>query len=387
LTCANNSNKAPTAQKLRRIALNQQGLLKADSFGRGKQATLRAIEQIGYVQIDTISVVERAHHHVLWSRVSNYKSQYLTELVAERQLFEYWSHAAAWLPMKDYRFSLPRMKQANGDRNWFGDCDKKLIQQVLHRVQHEGALLARDFEDTRKGKKEWWDQKPAKRALEQLFMQGELMVTRREGFQKVYDLPERIIPDWVDTTEPTLEEYADYLIDNTIRAHGFATTKSMVYLRKGKPLRHAIDLRLQVKLEDGQVLKLELDNDNDIYVLPELLDRPAPRSNKFVRILSPFDNAIIQRQRGQNIFQFNYQIECYLPAPKRQFGYFCLPILYGDQFVARADCKAHRKQGMFEIKSLHYEPEFLPNEDFTQAFSSAIDSFSKFNGCSDIVQG
>jgi uncharacterized protein YcaQ len=387
LTCANNSNKAPTAQKLRRIALNQQGLLKADSFGRGKQATLRAIEQIGYVQIDTISVVERAHHHVLWSRVSNYKSQYLTELVAERQLFEYWSHAAAWLPMKDYRFSLPRMKQANGDRNWFGDCDKKLIQQVLHRVQHEGALLARDFEDTRKGKKEWWDLKPAKRALEQLFMQGELMVTRREGFQKVYDLPERIIPDWVDTTEPTLEEYADYLIDNTIRAHGFATTKSMVYLRKGKPLRHAIDLRLQVKLEDGQVLKLELDNDNDIYVLPELLDRPAPRSNKFVRILSPFDNAIIQRQRGQNIFQFNYQIECYLPAPKRQFGYFCLPILYGDQFVARADCKAHRKQGMFEIKSLHYEPEFLPNEDFTQAFSSAIDSFSKFNGCSDIVQG
>jgi uncharacterized protein YcaQ len=387
LTCANNSNKAPTAQKLRRIALNQQGLLKADSFGRGKQATLRAIEQIGYVQIDTISVVERAHHHVLWSRVSNYKSQYLTELVAERQLFEYWSHAAAWLPMKDYRFSLPRMKQANGDRNWFGDCDKKLIQQVLLRVQHEGALLARDFEDTRKGKKEWWDLKPAKRALEQLFMQGELMVTRREGFQKVYDLPERIIPDWVDTTEPTLEEYADYLIDNTIRAHGFATTKSMAYLRKGKPLRHAIDLRLQVKLEDGQVLKLELDNDNDIYVLPELLDRPAPRSNKFVRILSPFDNAIIQRQRGQNIFQFNYQIECYLPAPKRQFGYFCLPILYGDQFVARADCKAHRKQGMFEIKSLHYEPEFLPNEDFTQAFSSAIDSFSKFNGCSDIAQG
>ncbi|MFT5812054.1 MAG: hypothetical protein ACI9KM_002827, partial [Rubritalea sp.] len=207
MTCANNSNKAPTAQKLRRIALNQQGLLKADSFGRGKQATLRAIEQIGYVQIDTISVVERAHHHVLWSRVSNYKSQYLTELVAERQLFEYWSHAAAWLPMKDYRFSLPRMKQANGDRNWFGDCDKKLIQQVLLRVQHEGALLARDFEDTRKGKKEWWDLKPAKRALEQLFMQGELMVTRREGFQKVYDLPERIIPDWVDTTEPTLEEY------------------------------------------------------------------------------------------------------------------------------------------------------------------------------------
>jgi uncharacterized protein YcaQ len=380
-------SNSPSAGKFRRIALNQQGLLKTDSFGRGKEATLRAIKQIGYVQIDTISVVERAHHHVLWSRVSNYKPRYLTQLVAERQLFEYWSHAAAWLPMQDYRFCLPRMKQANGDQNWFDDCDKKLIQQVLKRVQQEGALLARDFADTRTGKKEWWDWKPAKRALEQLFMQGELMVTRREGFQKVYDLPERIIPDWVDTTEPTLDEYADYLIDNTIRAHGFATVKSMVYLRKGKSLRHAIDLRLQAKLEDGHVLKLELDNDNVIYVLPELLDKPTPRSNKSVRILSPFDNAIIQRQRGQSVFQFNYLIECYVPAPKRQFGYFCLPVLYGDSFVARVDCKAHRKQGLFEIKSIHYETNFIPNEDFTKAFSSAIDSFSKFNGCSDIAQG
>ena len=255
----------------------------------------------------------------------------------------------------------------------------------------EGALMARDFEDTRKGKKEWWDWKPAKRALEQLFMQGELMVTRREGFQKVYDLPGRVIPDWVDTSEPTLDEYADYLIDNTIRAHGFATAKSMVYLRKGKPLRNALDLRLQAKKEEGEVVKLELengyDNSNVIYVLPELLDKPAPRSNKTVRILSPFDNAIIQRQRGQAIFQFNYQIECYVPAPKRQFGYFCLPILYGDQFVARADCKAHRKQAVFEIKSMHYEPDFIPNDEFAQAFSSAIGSFSKFNGCGDIDRG
>jgi uncharacterized protein YcaQ len=387
LSRSTNPSNTPSAGKLRRITLNQQGILKADSFGRGKQATLRAIEQIGYVQIDTISVVARAHHHVLWSRVSNYQTEYLTELVAERQLFEYWSHAAAWLPMKDYRFSLPRMKQANGDRHWFDDCDKNLIQQVLRRVQQEGALLARDFEDTRKNKKEWWDWKPAKRALEQLFMQGELMVTRREGFQKVYDLPERIIPDWVDTTEPSFDEYADYLIDSTIRGHGFATAKSMAYLRKGKPLRNAIDARLQAKLEDGLVLKLNLDNDNVMYALPELLDKPAPRSNKTVRILSPFDNAIIQRQRGQDIFQFNYLIECYVPAPKRQFGYFCLPILYGDQFVARADCKAHRKQRVFQIKSIHYETDFIPDEDFTQAFANAINLFSKFNGCTDIDWG
>ena len=375
---------APRAAKLRRIALNQQGLLKADAFGRGKQATLRAIEHIGYVQIDTISVVERAHHHVLWSRVSNYQPSYLSQLMAERQLFEYWSHAAAWLPMRDFRFSLPRMKQANGDRNWYEGCDKKLMRHILQRIQQEGSLLARDFEDTRKGKKEWWDWKPAKRALEQLFMQGELMVSRRDGFQKVYDLPERVLPDWVDTTEPTLDEYADHLIDSTIRAHGFSTAKSMVYLRKGKLLRKAIDDQIQGKVENGSLLKVGQGDSNVIYVLPELLEKPAPRTNKTVRILSPFDNVIIQRQRGQDIFQYNYQIECYVPQPKRQFGYFCLPLLYGDKFVARADCKAHRKQGVFEVKSLHYEPDFMPHEAFTQALSSAVDSFARFNGCTNI---
>lgn len=374
----------PRADKLRRIALNQQGLLKIDTFGRGKQATLRAIEHIGYVQIDTISVVERAHHHVLWSRVSNYQPKHLSQLMAERQLFEYWFHAAAWLPMRDYRFSLPRMKQANGDRNWLESCDKKLTRHILHRIQQEGPLLARDFEDTRKGKKEWWDWKPAKRALEQLFMQGELMVSRRDNFQKVYDLPERVLPDWVDTTEPTLDEFADYLIDTTIRAHGFATTRSMLYLRKGKLLRNAIDQQIQVKVENGSLLKFDLNHANATYVLPELLKKPAPRITKTVRILSPFDNAVIQRQRGQEIFQFNYQIECYVPQPKRQFGYFCLPLLYGDRFVARADCKAHRKQGVFEVKSLHYEPGFLPSNEFKQMLSSAVDSFAKFNGCSEI---
>ena len=126
-----------TIGKLRRIALNQQGLIKDDSFGRGKQAALRAIEHLGYVQIDTISVVERAHHHVLWSRVSNYKSRFLDKLVKERKVFEYWFHAASWLPMSDYRFALPRMNKMNGERNWFETCDKKLIRHILERISKE----------------------------------------------------------------------------------------------------------------------------------------------------------------------------------------------------------------------------------------------------------
>jgi len=371
------------AAKLRRIALNQQGLLKAGFFGRGKRATLRAIEQLGYVQIDTISVVERAHHHVLWSRVGNYRPQFLEQLVKQREIFEYWFHAAAWLPMRDYRFALPRMRQVNGERNWFEISDRKLTDEILKRIENEGPLRTRDFTDTRQVNNGWWDWKPAKQALEQLFMQGELMVSGREGFQKVYDLPERVLPDWVDSSMPTMDEYAGHLIDTTLRAHGFASLVSMAYLRKGKPLREAIKAQLQQRLEANQLTTVELGNNNTLYIDPELLESRAPHSSAQVRILSPFDNAVIQRQRGREIFDFDYQIECYVPEPLRQFGYFCLPIMYRDRFVGRIDCKAHRTDSSLEIRSVHIEQKV--DADFIELFCRALQSFAAFNNCTRIL--
>ena len=372
-----------TRAKLRRIALNQQGLLKTDSFGRGKAATLRAIEHLGYVQIDTISVVERAHHHVLWSRVSNYQPKFLDQLVRQRKLFEYWYHAASWLPMRDFRFALPRMTQTNGERNWFKSSEKQLISHILKRVREEGPLRARDFEDTRKGKKEWWDWKPAKQALEQLFMQGELMVSGREGFQKVYDLRERVLPDWVDTRQPTMSEYASYLADTTLRAHGFATLKSICYLREGQALREAVREQLQLRIDSGSITTIGLNDNSLAYADAELLETRAPRSNAVVRILSPFDNAVIQRERGRDLYDFDYQIECYLPQPKRQFGYYCLPVLYRDRFVGRVDCKAHRAEKRLEIKALHIEHQV--DDEFADAFNHSVPAFALFNGCNEVT--
>jgi len=371
-----------SAGKLRRIALNQQGLLKADCFGRGKQATLRAIEHIGYVQIDTLSVVERAHHHVLWSRVSNYMPKFLDQLVEERKLFEYWFHAASWLPMRDYRFALPRMARTNGERDWFASCDKKLVRHILQRVREEGPLRARDFEDSRETKKPWWDWKPAKQALEQLFMQGELMVSRRENFHKVYDLPERILPEWVDTRMPEMDEYAAHLVDTTLRSHGFATLKSISYLRKGRLLRDAIEQQLQLRIETGSVTSLTLQDNILVYADSALLETQAPRSSARVRILSPFDNAVIQRQRGREVFNFDYLIECYVPQSRRRFGYFSLPILYRDRLVGRVDCKAHRFEQRLEIKSLHVE--YAVDNDFSKAFDRSIQAFALFNGCREV---
>jgi uncharacterized protein YcaQ len=368
--------------KLRRIALNQQGLLRAESFGRGKAATLRAIERIGYVQIDTISVVERAHHHVLGSRVANYRPAMLEQLVRERKLFEYWFHAAAWLPMADYRYSLPRMRQLNGERNWLKDGDRKLMREILARIEAEGALRTRDFEETRASSSGWWDWKPAKQALEQLFMQGELMVSARQGFQKVYDLPERVLPDWVDTRAPTLDEFAAHLIDTSLRAHGFTTLVSVTYLRKGQALREAVKRQLQARVDAKLLTQQSLVNNCSIYIDPELLEARAPRSVAQVRILSPFDNLLIQRQRCREVFNYDYQIECYVPEALRQFGYFCLPLLYRDRLVGRIDCKAHRAQARFEVKSIHIERPV--GDDFPDLMCAALQRFASFNGCDRI---
>ena len=368
--------------RLRRIALDRQGLLRQDGFGRGKGATLRAIEQLGYVQIDTISVVERAHHHVLKSRVSNYQPVFLERLMRERRIFEYWFHAAAWLPMRDYRFALPRMAQMNGDRSWFPEADSGLMKEIVHRVESEGPLRARDFEDTRQGKTGWWDWKPAKQALEQLFMQGELMVSRRDGFQKVYDLPERVIPDDVDTRHPDNADYAAYLIDTTLRAHGFATMPSMTYLRKGQRLRDSVRDQLESRLETGTLVTCDLKSHGRIFIAPDLLEARAPRCSARLCILSPFDNAVIQRARARDLFDFNYQIECYVPEAKRQFGYFCLPLLYRDRFVGRIDCKAHRDRRCLELKSLHLEHKV--DTEFAEALRLALIEFATFNNCENI---
>ena len=277
---------------------------------------------------------------------------------------------------------LPRMQQLNGERNWFDGGDRRLMDEILRRIAAEGPMRARDFADPAHRGSGWWEWKPAKRALEQLFMQGELMAARRDGFQKVYDLPQRVLPDWVDTRTPSLDEYAAYLVDTTLRAHGFATLQSMTYLRKGQALRMAVKELLEACNADGSLVCVA-HRDNRFYIDPERLESRAPRSAGRVRLLSPFDNVLIQRQRGREIFSFDYQIECYLPGPRRQYGYFCLPILYRDRFVGRADCKAHRDRGLLEIRSLHLERRI--DDGFEAALGRELEAFAAFNHCRDIT--
>ena len=371
-----------TAPQFRKKALLSQGLLQKDPFGRGKKAVLKAIQHLGYIQIDTISVVERAHHHVLWSRVSNYQPAFLTSLIREKRVFEYWFHAAAYLPMHEFRFALPRMHAIkSGKKHWFTNTDPKLMRSIMQRIESEGPLKARDFENPKRGAKGWWDWKPAKQALEQLFIQGDLMVVERQGFQKQYDLMERALPSDTNTDFPTLEEQARYFVDVTLRAHGFAAIKSYTYLRKGAEIRKVVKEILDQEVSDGRLLQSALPCDTVVYCDPEMISRK--RATERVLLLSPFDNAVIQRERCRRIFEFDYQIECYVPQAKRQYGYFCLPLLYKDRLIGRADCKADRQASVLNVVALYLEESL--SDPVLQKLADALIEFMRFNQCEQVV--
>ncbi len=373
-----------TPSQFRKKALLSQGLLKKNPFGSGKSAVLKCVEQLGYVQIDTISVVERAHHHVLWNRVSDYQPTMLDQLIAEKKVFEYWFHAAAYLPISDFRFALPKMRAIKaGQKHWFANRDHKLMKQICQRINTEGPLMARDFKDPVARENGWWEWKPAKQALEQLFIQGDLMVVGRQGFQKVYDLMERALPAHVDTECPDLPQQAQHLIEVTLRAHGFAAIKSYTYLRKGAEIRSVVKEILEQSVLDGKLLKTALPCDTVVFCDPKMTTRKRVADR--VVLLSPFDNCVIQRERCQRIFNFDYQIECYVPQAKRQYGYFCLPVLFQDQLVGRVDCKAVRKEGVLKVNALYVDENL--DDPFLDLLARALKEFSAFNGCSAISVG
>lgn len=371
--------------RLRHVALAAQGLLQVQPFGRGLAGTRAAMNHLGYVQIDTISVVERAHHHVVHSRVPGFKPDMIHQLLIDRDIFEYWAHAAAFLPIDDFRFSLPyKHTIKSGQTHWFRNPDKKLMSELLARIESDGPLRSRDLETPATKRSGWWDWKPAKKALEQLYMQGDLMVSDREGFQKTYDLTERVLPAHINTQMPSVEEFATHMVDQQLRCHGLATLKGFTYLRRNPELRSAVKNLVNERLAQGTLESVKVSSGEVFIVEAGALERPLPRLKNRLLILSPFDNSVIQRERLKALFQYDYQLECYVPEAKRQYGYFCLPLLYRDAFIGRMDCKVHRKKRHLEIKFLHFEPHRFDECLVATAFVEAITQFCHFQQCDSV---
>ncbi len=369
-------------QHARKLVLLSQRVPPVRQTGSAIAATLSAIEHLGYVQIDTISAIQRAHHHTLWNRNPRYKTSHLDQLIGDKQVFEYWSHAAAYLPMRDFRYSLPRKQAiASGEQNHWYERDVRLMKSVLGRIATEGPLMAKDFEHTGKKTGEW-KSKPAKRALEYLFMQGELMVSRRVNFHKVYDLTERVLPEGTDTTLPEPDEYARFLITRYLQSNGLGQPAEIGYLLKST--KSLVAATLKEMVSNRELLRIR-SGGNSYYALPDSLDLLSkPLARNKLKILSPFDNLLIQRKRIQTLFGFDYLLECYLPEAKRRYGYFSLPVLWDGQLVARMDCKTERSKSLLHIHHLALEPGLVINNAFALALSKELGSFLQFNNCSKL---
>lgn len=372
----------------RRIAVAAS--FSSESKRGGSDATLEIVEHLGYVQIDTISVIERAHHHVFWARQGNYESANLDHLLSkEKSVFEHWAHAVAYLPMKDYRYFRPNIEAyRKPTAKWQTEryaTAKPLFKPVLKRIDKEGPLGSKDFEHKLKRKGEgWWDWKPAKIALEYLYLQGDLMVASRHNFQRRYDLTERVLPGDLDISTPSPEARAEHQINGALQSMGLARELDInKYLQVTD--RKSIKVVLKELVQLGSILELRIQgNESDVfYTKPATLEMLEKRrtSGKKMRILSPFDNLIIQRDWMRQIFDFDYTIECYVPAPKRKYGYFVCPVLWGNDIVARVDMKADRKVGKLNVNGLYLETPLKHKEAFDKAFGKAISEFARFNGC------
>ncbi len=366
----------------RYLALINQGL---DNYRqhKTKKDLLNIITKLGYVQIDTISIIERAHKHILWTRFPGYRNDMLDELIdKDKKVFEFWDHAAAYLPMKFYRFSLPRKKMYAEKYKTWEKKNKKLLKYILERISAEGPLQSRDFDDPKK-RGLWWDWKPAKEGLEFLFHTGRLIARARKNFQKVYDLPERFLTAAVNKEMPTYEELAEHLIMKSITSGGITAENEFTYLRyhnRNITKKVLIDLT-----ENSKIIPVKISNDEKTiyYSTTKILNKlnNAFKFSNDVYILSPFDNLVIQRGRLKKIFGYDYVIECYLPAHKRKFGYFCLPVLYGDKIAGKIDARADRKTGELTVINEFWETGVKTNKDFRNIYLNKLNELALFTGC------
>ena len=335
----------------RHLWLRAQRLDQRAPFGSGPQATRAAVEHLGYVQIDTIHVIERCHHHILYSRIPEYRRSDLSQAQsADKSVFEYWTHALSYVPTRDFRYFIPAMR-----RDWqsrFASVTPGDLRKLLDRIEDSGALTIRDIADDVLVEKNhaWASRKPSKRALQLAFYKGLLTISARDGMLKSYELAHRHF-GWEKPPRPaTGTEILNYMLDRALRAQGFVSLDSICHLdapRKAA-MRRVIEAR--VKRRDLVAVALEGAGKVEHWIAPALLEAPAEPANALVHVLSPFDPLIIQRKRLSLVFDYNHRFEAYVPKEKRQFGYFTLPVLIGDEIVAAIDLKTDRAAKKLRIQ-------------------------------------
>jgi uncharacterized protein YcaQ len=333
-------------REARRILLNAQKLDTAAPFGEGPGTTLAAVEHLGYVQIDTIHVIERCHHHILFTRIPQYRREQLHQAQSvDKTVFEYRAHALAYLPLKDFPFYAAAMK-THWQRRALSSVKPEELRKVLRLIRNQGPLTIRDIDDDVLVEKDhaWASRKPSERALRLAFYGGAVTVSRRTGILKTYELTNRHF-GWQTSPKPASEKQTlDHLLDRALRAQGVISLESACYLdaKRKAPMRRLIEARMR----RHELVQVEVEGAGKQlhWTQPETLDTVSAPPEEMVHILSPFDPLIIQRKRLQLFFGYEHRFEAYVPKPKRKYGYFAMPILVGDTIVAAIDLKTDRER-------------------------------------------
>ena len=376
-----------SAQQARHLHLAVQGLLTPPRARATRSHVLAAIERMRLLQIDTIHVVARSPYLVLFSRLGTYAPRWLDELLARGAILECWSHEACFAPMAD--FDLHRSRLTEPSNHWAQRNAQRMqrehrasMDQLLTHIREHGAVKASQFRRASGNSAGWWQWKDEKRWLEAWFALGELMIARRENFQRVYDLSERVLARAqveATTLAPAAAQHERML--GAVHALGIAQARWVAdYFRSGKKYK---DADLQMYLASGELVRVVVEGwgapgyvHRDHLSLLRRAQRGGLRATH-TALLSPFDPVVWDRERARILFGFDYRLECYMPAPKRRFGYFVLPILHRGRLIGRLDAKAHRADGVFEIKALYLEPDVIPgvrlHADVAQTIQACAD--------------
>jgi len=380
----------------RRLLLGAQGLLDDPRRKAGPGALYALIERLGYVQIDSINIVERAHHLTLAARLQGYRPKMLERLLErERRLFEHWTHDASaiptvWYPWWKLRFERYRRRVL--EHPWWlarvGPEPQRVFDHVRDRIVREGPLMAKDFEDERPAgtDKTWWGWKPQKAALEVLWRSGELAVARRASFHKVYDLASRVYPEGHAAPRPGEAEHLEWACRSALERLGTATPSEIAGFWQAVPLAEvrAWCARAAAAGEIAAVRIAPADGSNpwEAYAVADWEARAAalPPAPRRLRLLSPFDPILRDRRRTQRLFDFDYRFEAFVPEAQRQHGYYVLPILEGERLVGRLDPKLHRDRGLLEVRALWWEPGVKAGKGRRAALEAALERLARLVG-------
>lgn len=382
--------KTLSLDAVRGLMIAAQGLQDRQQPPATKKAVRSIIRQMHILQIDSINVIARSPYLVLWSRLGDYNPRWLDHLLDEGALFEYWSHAACFLPIEDY----PLYRHLHG--GWLGgrahkwlDEHSTVAETVLNHVRTNGETRSSDFERSDGQKSNWFNWKEEKIALEYLFYSGELMVRKRHNFQRIYDLRERVLADFDKLADISLADAHDQFVLNTIQALGVTKAEWIPdYFRLKKTDAKTALKRLE---KQGRLMTVEVEGwktpgyihpDNRKQVVAAAKGKIPHSKTTF---LSPFDPLVWDRERALDLFNFDYKIEVYTPAPKRKYGYFTLPILYNNALIGRLDPKAHRKEGIFEVKALHLEPGVVVDDALVTEVKSALKACAAWHKTVQVV--